>query len=158
MGCENEKSEFEVEDCCFKRLEFEIKCEKIPREPSRNDPYIVFLSGIELGESNDYLFKLQLMLDFLRGDFTDTDDEAVDESLGNMITRASRLVIVGNSLGSSTQSKDMINKAKYLTKNYIAGSVSAMKMLDQYLDQLVRKLSPIFSRIILNFYFYFDIY
>lgn len=145
MGCENEKSEFEVEDYCFKRLEFEIKCEKIAREPSRNDPYIVFLSGIELGENNDYLFKLQLMLDFLRGDFTDNDDDAVvDESLGNMITRTSRLVIVGNSLGSNTQSKDMINKAKYLTKNYVVGSVSAMKLLDQYLDQLVRKLSDIF--------------
>lgn len=133
MGCENDKSEFEVEDYCFKNIKFHFETEKIPREPSRNDPYIVFLSGIELGESNDYLYKLQMMLDFLRGDFFGD----AEEELCQMITRAARLVIVGNSLASNTQSKDMINKAKYLTKNSVAGSVSAMKMLDQYLNQLV---------------------
>lgn len=46
----------------------------------------------------------------------------------------------GNSLSSTTQSKDMINKAKYLTKNYVVGSVSAIKQLDEMLLQLISNL------------------
>ena len=43
-------------------------------------------------------------------------------------------------MSSSTQSKDMLNKAKYLTKNYVAGSVGAIKQLDDFLLQLINKL------------------
>lgn len=60
--------------------------------------------------------------------------------MSDILANSVRLVIVGNSLSSSTQSKDMINKAKYLTKNYVAGSVSAVKQLDEYLAQLISKM------------------
>lgn len=138
LGCENEKSEFQVEDYCFKRIDFQYKLSQCPLSASRTDPYIVLLSGLELGDANktnDYLYKIQLMFDFLRGDFADEAD--AEENQCQMVSRAVRLIVVGNSLSASTQSKDMINKAKYLTKNYVAGSVSAIKMLDEYLTQLV---------------------
>ena len=143
LGSENEKSEFEIEDYCFKRIDFQYApSTKLPRQikSNRNDNYIVFVSGIELGgaedKSNDYLYKLQLFFDFLRGDFVD-EESADDEQLSHMVSKTVRLVIAGNSLSSSTQSKDMINKAKYLTKNYIAGSVNSIKILDEYLTQVV---------------------
>lgn len=137
LGCENEKAEFEIEDYVFKMCEFQFPPSNLPRQPSRHDNYVVFLSGLELGDANktnDYLYKLQLMLDFLRGDFLGDD---IDDSISNMVSRTVRLVIAGNSLSSVTQSKDMINKAKYLTKNYVAPSVSGVKMLDEFLNQLV---------------------
>lgn len=142
LGAENEDSAFQVEDYCFKHIEFQYSPAKLPKQidTRKTDNYVVFLSGIELGDNankaSDYLYKLQLMFDYLRGDFVNesSDDE---ELMMTMVRKTLRLVIVGNSLASSTQSKDMLNKAKYLTKNYIAGSVNAIKMLDEYLNQLV---------------------
>lgn len=139
LGSENENSEFEVEDFTFKETTV-FDCKLIPRQSSnKDDKYIVFLSGIELGDgsnTNNYLFKLQLLIDYLRGDFIDEFSNDLSNQLSNTI----RLVIAGNSLSSSTQSKDMINKAKYLTKNYVAGSVGAIKQLDEFLLQLISKL------------------
>ena len=139
LGSENENSEFEVEDFAFKETPvFETKI--MPRSTSqKEDKYMVFLSGIELGDgstTNNYMFKFQLLIDYLRGDFIDEYSNELSNQLSNTI----RLVIAGNSLSSSTQSKDMINKAKYLTKNYVAGSVSAIKQLDDFLLQLISKL------------------
>lgn len=57
-----------------------------------------------------------------------------------MITNTQRLVIAGNSLSSTTQSKDMHKQAKYLIKNFVAGSVGAIKQLDDFLLQLTNKL------------------
>ncbi|RNA41262.1 DNA polymerase delta subunit 2, partial [Brachionus plicatilis] len=139
LGSENENSEFEVEDFAFKETPiFQTKI--IPRPVShKEDKYMVFLSGIELGDgstTNSFLFKLQLLVDYLRGDFIDECSNNLSHQLSNTL----RLVIAGNSLSSSTQSKDMINKAKYLTKNYVAGSVGAIKQLDDFLLQLISKL------------------
>lgn len=139
FGYENESSEFAVEDYCFKKVDF--YCTYLPKQiaDKKCDNYVVFLSGIELGDSNkttDYLYKLQLLFDFLRGDFLGN----VDDDTSNMVSNTVRLVIAGNSLSSSTQSKDMINKAKYLTKNYVAGSVNAIKLLDDYLLQLINHI------------------
>jgi DNA polymerase delta subunit 2 len=139
LGFENEEScKFEVEDYCFKNIEFYSNF-SLPREvnASQSDKYIVFLSGLELGEPTktvSYLYKFQLFIDFLRGDF------ACDGKITHMLANTTRLVVAGNSLSASTQTKDLLNKAKYLTKNYIVGSVNAIKQLDEYLLQLIGKL------------------
>ncbi|KFV96944.1 DNA polymerase delta subunit 2, partial [Fulmarus glacialis] len=48
----------------------------------------------------------------------------------------SRVILAGNLLSQNTQSRDTINKAKYLTKKTQAASVEAVKMLDEILLQL----------------------
>jgi hypothetical protein len=108
------------------------------------DKYVVFISGIELGaESNTNLFKLQLFIDFLNGDFLNADADHSDEEksefevkLEEMFSKTNRLVIAGNSLSAATQSKGMHKQAKYLTKNFVPGSVSPIKQLDEFLLQL----------------------
>jgi len=114
--------------------------------PLEDDKYIVFLSGIELcTEKNLNLFKLQMFIDFLNGDFLNADsdnlEEAVEKSdyekkMENVLTNTDRLIIAGNSLSSESQSKDMHKKAQYLMKNFVAGSVCPMKQLDEFLLQL----------------------
>jgi DNA polymerase delta subunit 2 len=138
LGIENEDSKFEVEDYCFKTVDFYSKM-NLPRQlkSSQNDKYIVFLSGLELGDATktaNYLYKFQLFIDFLRGDF------ACEGKVAHMLANTTRLVVAGNSLSASTQTKDLLNKAKYLTKNYIVGSVNAIKQLDEYLLQIINKL------------------
>lgn len=134
LGFENEQSKFEVEDYCFKYTEQTTDTNAIVKTSSKDDnKYVLFLSGIELGDAkaNENHFKLQLLIDFLSGDFINTasssenpekikinpDDKEMREKLANTV----RLVIAGNSLSPSTQSKEMHNKAKYLTKNFVAG-------------------------------------
>lgn len=144
MGYEDEDSNFVVLDYCFKETPY-------PREltVSGEDNYIVFLSGIELGaNSNMTLFKLQMFIDFLNGDFLNADGENKIESdktdyektMEEILSKTSRLIIAGNSLSSSTQSKGMHKQAKYLTKNFVAASVSPIKQLDEYLLQLTDKI------------------
>jgi DNA polymerase delta subunit 2 len=58
----------------------------------------------------------------------------------HMLSNCQRLVIAGNSLSASTQSKDMHKQAKYLTKNFVAGSVGAIKQLDDFLMQITSKI------------------
>ena len=145
LGFENEQSKFEVEDYVFKSVPFHSNLH-LPRQltPHKNDKYMVFVSGLELGDplkTNEYLYKFQLFVDALRGDFlSEEKDEDMGAHLTQMLANTVRLVIAGNSLSYSTQSKDLANKAKYLTKNYVVGSVSAMKQLDDYLLQLTNKL------------------
>jgi DNA polymerase delta subunit 2 len=138
LGLENENSKFEVEDLCFKEtLYYPIK-----NKPN-NDKYIVFISGLGLGDAkmNENLYKMQLFVDYLLGDFIeDMDSDEFFEKERDMLKNMSRLIIAGNSLSSITQTKDIHNKAKYLTKNYVAGSVSAIKQLDDFLYQLSNKI------------------
>lgn len=167
IGYENEQSKFVVEDYCFKDTPYPSKPFSL-----NQDKYLCFISGIELGDMNmnQNMFKLQLFIDFLSGDFLELESSTTeqtksktvifliliflnfnnkklhlkeieyDRKMRSMLANTSRLVIVGNSLASSTQSKDMHKQAKYLTKNFVAGSVGAIKQLDDFLLQLTSKL------------------
>lgn len=133
LGYEDENSKFYIEDYCFKetiptnRIELPLKCP---------DTYIVFVSGFELSPTLTDLMKIQLFIDFLNGDFIDEDNE----DLSNILYQTQRLIIAGNSLDPVTQSKEMSNKSKYLSRNYVAGSVQSMKQLDEYIQQIASKL------------------
>lgn len=119
--------------------------------PLAEDKYVVFLSGIELGsESNSTLLKLQMFIDFLNGDFLNGDSDNCNETddktdyekrLEHMLSNTTRCIIAGNCLGSATQSKGMHKQAKYLQKNFVAGSVNPIKQLDEFLLQLTGFLS-----------------
>lgn len=109
------------------------------------EKYIVLLSGIELGaETNTNLFKIQMLIDFLNGDFLNNDAENEEEiersdyekRMEEILTKTDRVIIAGNSLSSATQSKNMHKQAKYLTKNFVASSVAPIKQLDEFLVQL----------------------
>lgn len=77
FGYEDESSKFVVEDYCFKDTPYPSRPLKL-----KEDKYLVFISGIELGDTNmnENLFKLQLLVDFLSGDFLDLESSAADKS------------------------------------------------------------------------------
>ena len=133
LGYEDEESKFYIEDYCFKEtipknnIEFPLKI---------SDMYIIFVSGFELSPTLNDLMKIQLFIDFLNGDFIDEDNE----NISNILFHSQRLIIAGNSLDPVTQSKEMSNKSKYLSRNYVAGSVQSMKQLDEYIQQLASKI------------------
>ena len=146
LGHENDESKFQVTDYCFKETKFKpYSCANLSTNENK---YVVFISGIELGNSDvrldsNNLYKLQLFVDFLCGDFIEEDNDSENEyarRLKIMLKNTQRLIIAGNTLSKDTQSKDMHNKAKYLTKNFVAGSCESIKKFDNLLMQLTSKL------------------
>lgn len=121
---DDERGKFHVEDHCFQLLP-----EQVPRPSFTEERYVVLVSGLELGGGEERLFSLQLLVDLLTGQLGDGDQQEAS-------SRIARVIIAGNSLSRSTQDRDSLNKAKYLTKKSSAGSVEAMKSLDDIMFQL----------------------
>ncbi|PVD38170.1 hypothetical protein C0Q70_00781 [Pomacea canaliculata] len=124
MEPENDGGKFHVEDYCFQLLP-----EQIPRPVFTEERFIVLVSGLELGGQDERLFSLQLLVDLLVGYLGDGEQQQATSQIAFV-------VVAGNSLSSSTQDRDSFNKAKYLAKKSSAGSVEAVKNLDQICQQL----------------------
>jgi DNA polymerase delta subunit 2 len=77
IGYENEQSKFVVEDYCFKDTPYPSKPFSL-----NQDKYLCFISGIELGDMNmsQNMFKLQLFIDFLSGDFLELESSATEQT------------------------------------------------------------------------------
>ncbi|KAK2182621.1 hypothetical protein NP493_345g04035 [Ridgeia piscesae] len=125
---EDDRGKFHVEALCFQELPSQI-----PRPPMEQDKYVAFLSGLDIGDHNEDLMALQLMVDLLTGQL---GDEGQQKATANIV----RVVIAGNSLSQETQGKDQLSKAKYLTKKTDAASVEAIRSLDDVLVQLALRL------------------
>ncbi|XP_041363525.1 DNA polymerase delta subunit 2-like [Gigantopelta aegis] len=120
---DDDRGKFYVEDYCYQALP-----EQAPR-PDVGESYIVFLSGLNIGGKEEKMFSLQLCVDLITGQLGDAAQQKT-------MSHISRVIIAGNSLSQSTQDKKSLNKAKYLTKKTAAGSVEAIKNLDDVLVQL----------------------
>ncbi|KAB0406767.1 hypothetical protein E2I00_017007, partial [Balaenoptera physalus] len=103
-----DNGKFLVEDHCFAGL--------APQKPTR--PL-----------DTDSLLGTQLLVDVVTGQLGDEGEQC-------SAAHVSRVILAGNLLSHNTQSRDSINKAKYLTKKTQAASVEAVKMLDEILLQL----------------------
>ncbi|XP_060578948.1 DNA polymerase delta subunit 2-like [Ruditapes philippinarum] len=121
---EDDKGKFHVEDYCFQELP-----KQSPLPELDTEKYLAFVSGIEIGSKEEQQFALQMFVDMVTGQLGDPGQQ---EGTGNIVG----VVIAGNSLSKDTQSKDSLTKAKYLTKKTVAGSVDAIKSLDDSLVQL----------------------
>ncbi|NWS50068.1 DPOD2 polymerase, partial [Probosciger aterrimus] len=124
-GCEQDNGKFLVEDHCFASLP-----PALPRNGPSSDRFVLLVSGLGLGSgSGDSLLSTQLLLDVVTG-------QLGAEGQQSCAAHISRVILAGNMLSQNTQSRDTLNKAKYLTKKTQAASVEAMKMLDEILLQL----------------------
>ncbi|XP_073478293.1 DNA polymerase delta subunit 2 [Aquarana catesbeiana] len=125
LGSEDDAGKFAVEDFCLASLP-----PQSPLPELGEDRYVLLTSGLGLGgASGDSLLGLQLLLDLVTG-------QAGAEEEQGCAARISRVILAGNLLSENTQSKDFLNKAKYLSKKTQAASVDAVKMLDEILLQL----------------------
>ncbi|NXX82049.1 DPOD2 polymerase, partial [Urocolius indicus] len=124
-GSEQEDGKFVVEDHCFAQLP-----PALPWNGPSSDRFVLLASGLGLGSgSGESLLGTQLLLDVVTG-------QLGAEGQQSCAANISRVILAGNLLSESTQSRDTINKAKYLTKKTQAASVEAVKMLDEILLQL----------------------
>ncbi|XP_040201981.1 DNA polymerase delta subunit 2 [Rana temporaria] len=125
LGSEDDAGKFAVEDFCMASLP-----PQSPLPELGEDRYVLMTSGLGLGgASGDSLLGLQLLLDLVTG-------QAGAEEEQGCAARISRVILAGNLLSENTQSKDYLNKAKYLSKKTQVASVDAVKMLDEILLQL----------------------
>ncbi|XP_056364460.1 DNA polymerase delta subunit 2 isoform X5 [Oenanthe melanoleuca] len=124
-GCEQDDGRFVVEDLCFADLP-----PALPWNGPSSDRFVLLASGLGLGSvSGEALLSTQLLVDVVTGQL----GAEGEQSCAAHITR---VILAGNLLSQNTQSRDTINKAKYLTKKTQAASVEAVKMLDEILLQL----------------------
>jgi len=95
------------------------------------DVELVVVSGLDLigDDCGDYLESCQLAVDWICGAAGGPQDH-------NMASKVERVVFAGNSLAESTMNKKDNTRAKYLTANKEAGSIAAIRQLDELMAQL----------------------
>ncbi|NXI51363.1 DPOD2 polymerase, partial [Chloroceryle aenea] len=124
-GSEQDDGKFLVEGHCFADLP-----PPLPWKGPTSDRFVLLVSGLGLGSgSGESLLGTQLLVDVVTGQLGAEGEQSCAAQI-------SRVILAGNLLSQNTQSRDTINKAKYLTKKTQAASVEAMKMLDEILLQL----------------------
>ncbi|NXS55570.1 DPOD2 polymerase, partial [Brachypteracias leptosomus] len=124
-GSEQDDGKFLVEDHCFADLP-----PALPWRGPSSDQFVLLVSGLGLGSgSGESLLGTQLLVDVVTGQLGAEGEQSCAAQI-------SRVILAGNLLSQNTQSRDTINKAKYLTKKTQAASVEAVKMLDEILLQL----------------------
>ncbi|XP_026198485.1 DNA polymerase delta subunit 2 [Anabas testudineus] len=125
-GAERNDGKFTVEDFCTADLPMQT-----PRPALSSDRFVLLASGLGLGSSRaDSMLGLQLLIDMVTGQLGDQGEQSGAATI-------SRVLLAGNLLSQNTQDKDASTKAKYLTKKTQAGSVDAIRLLDELLLQLV---------------------
>ncbi|XP_077570813.1 DNA polymerase delta subunit 2 [Stigmatopora nigra] len=126
FGAERNDGKFTVEDFCTADLPEQSK-----RPVLHSDKFVLLVSGLGLGSSRaDSMLGLQLLVDMVTGQLGEQGEQSGAAAI-------SRILMAGNLLSPSTQDKDASTKAKYLTKKTQAGSVEAIRLLDELLLQLV---------------------
>ncbi|KAM9811166.1 DNA polymerase delta subunit 2 [Neosynchiropus ocellatus] len=125
-GAERNDGKFTVEDFCTADLPPQTTRPKLSA-----DRFVLLVSGLGLGSSRaDSMLGLQLLVDMVTGQLGDQGEQSGAATI-------SRVLLAGNLLSENTQDKEASTKPKYLTKKSQAGSVEAMRLLDELLLQLV---------------------
>ncbi|XP_071779754.1 DNA polymerase delta subunit 2 [Centroberyx gerrardi] len=125
-GAEKNDGKFTVEDYCTADLPLQTA-----RPALSSDKFVLLASGLGLGSSHaDSMLGLQLLVDMVTGQLGDQGEQSGAATI-------SRVLLAGNLLSQSTQDKEASIKPKYLTKKTQAGSVEAIRLLDELLLQLV---------------------
>ncbi|XP_028312792.1 DNA polymerase delta subunit 2 [Gouania willdenowi] len=125
-GAEQNDGKFTVEDFCTADLP-----PQTVRPTLSSDRFVLLASGLGLGSSHaDSMLGLQLLVDMVTGQLGELGEQSGAATIF-------RVLLAGNLLSSNTQDKDSSTKAKYLTKKTQAGSVDAIRLLDELLFQLV---------------------
>ncbi|XP_035513973.1 DNA polymerase delta subunit 2 [Morone saxatilis] len=128
-GAERNDGKFTVEDFCMADLPLQT-----PRPALSSDKFVLLASGLGLGSIQaDSMLGLQLLVDMVTGQLGDQGEQSGAATI-------SRVLLAGNLLSQSTQDKDASTKPKYLTKKTQAGTVEAIRLLDELLLQLVASL------------------
>lgn len=98
---------------------------------SEDDVSVIVMSGLELGgEDAGWVGNIQMAVDWVTGSAGCPGEQG-------SVARVERVILAGDSLAPSTRGRQDQVKAKYLTANSAAGSIAAVRQLDDLLVQLV---------------------
>jgi len=128
-GREVAGGKFSVKDVIYADISAE------QRNATEEDISVCILSGLELGgESAGWVGAAQLATDWLVGSVSGPSEQS-------NIAQIERVIVAGDSLSVSTRDKQDQAKAKYLTANTAAASISAVRQLDDILVQLAGSIN-----------------
>ncbi|XP_054263776.1 DNA polymerase delta subunit 2-like [Macrosteles quadrilineatus] len=122
---EAEGGKFLVEDWCFAGVE------TIPPliSPPKDDQFVVLVSCLDLAGGTD-LLSTQLLIDWLSGMLGEPADQ-------ERAAKVVRVILAGNSVRSDVEKKeDKVTKTTTIESS--SSSLSAVKLLDGFLNQLVQ--------------------
>jgi len=127
-GREAKGGRFAVKEVFFSGLEKEQEA-KNEDSSKIGAKSLCLMSGLQLGgEGGESLSAAQLAIDWLVGSAAGPEEQSAVAEVG-------RLVIAGDSLSDLTREKGEQNKALYLTVGSAAGSIAAVRQLDDLLVQ-----------------------
>lgn len=131
-GREQAGGKFKVVDVVYSKVP---GAKEEPLASDSDEVSVCVMSGLELGGSDaGWVSSAQLAVDWLVGS---TGCPGEQSRLAN----TERLIIAGDSLSTSTRGRQDQVKAKYLTANAAAGSIAAVRQLDDLLVQLVGNIN-----------------
>ena len=130
-GREAQGGRFAVKEVFFSGLKREEG-----ENSSRTEPIsLCLISGLQLGgEGGECLSAVQLAVDWLAGSAAVPEEQSAVAQVG-------RLVVAGDSLSDLTREKGEQSKALYLTVGNAAGSIAAVRQLDDLLVQAALTMS-----------------
>ena len=125
-GREESGGKFLVEDVVYAK----IPVMKTEVGVSEDDVSVIVMSGLELGgEDAGWVGNIQMAVDWVTGSAGCPGEQG-------SVARVERVILAGDSLAPSTRGRQEQVKAKYLTANSAAGSIAAVRQLDDLLVQL----------------------
>lgn len=133
LGIELQAGMFEVVDIAYP----EIAPQKPLTPPSiEGKTKIAFISGLEIAEPENYNIRLEILKQYLQGDFG-------HESERNSLLKIGHLVIAGNSIKEIEQvdNDDFFSLNNYGTKNVSKFNKETLKMFDQFMNDMVSHMS-----------------
>ena len=125
-GKEENGGKFLVDDVVYAK----IPVMKTEVAGSEEDVSVCVMSGLELGgEDAGWVSNAQMAVDWVTGSAGCPGEQGA-------VAKVERVIIAGDSLAVSTKGRQDHVKAKYLTANAAAGSIAAVRQLDDLLVQL----------------------
>ncbi|EDQ85024.1 uncharacterized protein MONBRDRAFT_29660 [Monosiga brevicollis MX1] len=121
-GVENDKGEFEVNECCF--------CDMGPqaaRQVPTQQRYLCLASGFNIDAQAKNLFALELFVDLITGQLGSPEQQ-------QQMARVARVLLAGNLIRATTGEQDEV--AQYKRRNMEPETVVHVKELDFILTQL----------------------
>eukprot|EP00731_Ephydatia_muelleri_P028441 Em0020g85a len=129
FGEETNNGLFEVKDHCFADLSFPALA-SVPKGLNE-DKYVVLVSGLNLGSPWCDRVSIEMFVDYVTGQLGAHKDM---EFCSHIV----RVIVAGNAITDKPTKTATVKdtKTKYLSRNYSADTIDAMKELDDVLAQL----------------------
>jgi len=124
LGREGTGGRFCVREMCFA----DLPPQPVDRPLPSNDCWVLLVSGLGLQAGGD-LFAAQQLVDLVSGQLGSPEEQRA-------MAAVCRVIVAGNSLSASSQDRDFLKRAAYLSSDTAVAGAEALRSLDELLQQL----------------------